>query len=540
MTARKAFVWSVVRAGMGLALAAFGFCAVAGNEIELPDRGGANDWPMFGQNIHNTAQAVPGSLKDVSKLKPKWVFTAGGDISARAAVVDGTAYFPDWGGNIWAVNAKNGKKVWGHQLSDYGLPAHTHSRTSPAVSDGVVYIGTQEGAWLLAIKAENGKLLWKTQLETPANDAFAMITASPVIVGDRLYTGVASNGEGLAAFFPGFVCCSGRGSVVAVSLDGRNAGKVLWQTYMTPKGYSGAGVWSSNFAVDILRGTVYASTGNNYSTPTDPTYKACITAGGTQASCASPDNHVDSIVALNLLTGKIRWAKKFVIWNQPGLAKDGSDDWNVDCFVFANGNCPAGAGPDYDFASAPNLITYRDSKGRYKTILGAGQKSGIYYAMDPDTGAELWRTQVGPGSSLGGMEWGSATDGKRIYVSIANFYGLPTPYGGGGSWAALDPETGKILWQVGDPNGAVAIGPLSVADGVVFASSMASAAAAPTMLALDAASGQTLWTYASGSSVNAGASIVDGTVYWGSGYTHLGIPGYTTNNKFFAFSKNGQ
>ena len=61
-----------------------------------------------------------------------------------------------------------------------------------------------------------------------------------------------------------------------------------------------------------------------------------------------------------------------------------------------------------------------------------------------------------------------------------------------------------------------------------------------TMLALDASSGQTLWTYAAGSSVNAGASIVDGVVYWGSGYAHLGIPGFTTNNKFFAFSKNGQ
>jgi len=60
------------------------------------------------------------------------------------------------------------------------------------------------------------------------------------------------------------------------------------------------------------------------------------------------------------------------------------------------------------------------------------------------------------------------------------------------------------------------------------------------MLALSAASGQTLWSYAAGSSVNAGAAIVDGVVYWGSGYVHLGIPGYTTNNKFFAFSKGGK
>jgi polyvinyl alcohol dehydrogenase (cytochrome) len=147
---------------------------------------------------------------------------------------------------------------------------------------------------------------------------------------------------------------------------------------------------------------------------------------------------------------------------------------------------------------------------------------------------------VGPGSSLGGMEWGSASDGKRIYVAIANFYGIPYSAGGAGSWAALDPATGAILWQVADPNGAVDLGPLAVADGVVFASSMAGSATAPTMLGLSANNGKTLWSYAAGSSVNAGATISNGVVYWGSGYTHLGIPGYTGNNKFYAFSNNGK
>jgi polyvinyl alcohol dehydrogenase (cytochrome) len=103
----------------------------------------------------------------------------------------------------------------------------------------------------------------------------------------------------------------------------------------------------------------------------------------------------------------------------------------------------------------------------------------------------------------------------------------------------LDPATGSILWQTADPNGAIDLGPLAVADGVVYASSMAGSATAPTMLALDAASGARLWSFAAGSSVNAGATIVNGVVYWGSGYAHLGIPGYTGNNKFYAFSING-
>lgn len=541
------------RAGLGASIAAFLLAAL----LPLPaaadhdrdrhrdrdKRGDAyndRDWPMFGQNIQNTANVSKG-IKDVAKLKVKWTFTTGGDVSARAAVVDGVAYFPDWGGNLWAVKTRNGSMAWGRKFSDYGLPATTQSRTTPAVVDDVLYVGTQEGAWLLAIDARNGNLLWKTQLESPANDPFAIVTTSPVVSGGVLYTGVASLEEGVAAN-PAHPCCTSRGSVVAVDVKGRHRGEILWRVYTVPAGYSGAGVWGGNFVVDKDRGLLYVSTGNNYAHPTDPAYLACIAAGGAAAACNSPANHADAILALSLRSGAIRWSKKLMNWGQPFIV-DGTDDWNVACLVGfqpGQGNCPTGAGPDYDFASAPNLITYEGRHGRKKSILGAGQKSGIYYALDPDTGAELWRTQVGPGSALGGMQWGSASDGKRIYVSIANLYGIPTPAGGAGSWAALDPETGAILWQVADPNGAIAIGPLTVADGVVFVSSMAGSATAPTMLALSASTGQTLWSFAAGSSVNAGASIADGEVYWGSGYTHLGFPGFTGNDKFFAFSRNGK
>ena len=524
LTGRKA--WPAL--GLLLALACMPGQAAADND---------DDWPMFGQNLQNTAQAREG-VRDVSRLKVKWVFTTGGDVSARAAVVGKVAYFPDWGGNLWAVNTRTGTKVWGRKFSDYGLSATSQSRTTPAVADGVLYLGMQEGGWLLAIDAKTGQLLWKTQLETA--DPLAVITTSPVVYRGVLYTGVASLQEGAAAN-PAFPCCTARGSVVAVSLKGANRGQVVWKTYTVPVGYSGGGVWGGNFAVDPERGSVFVSTGNNYAHPTAPAYLACMAGGGTAVACQSPDNHVDSVLALNMRTGAIQWASRQTNWRQPFVA-DGSDDWNVACLVgFApgQGNCPTAAGPDFDFASAPNLITYRNAAGHKKTILGAGQKSGIYYALDPDTGALLWRTQVGPGSALGGMEWGSASDGKRIYVSIANLYGIPTGVGGAGSWAALDPATGAILWQVGDPNGAIAVGPLTVAGDVVFVSSMAGAASAPTMLALNARNGQTLWSFASGASVNAGATVVDGLVLWGSGYTHLGIPGYTGNTKFYAFSQRG-
>ena len=81
---------------------------------------------------------------------------------------------------------------------------------------------------------------------------------------------------------------------------------------------------------------------------------------------------------------------------------------------------------------------------------------------------------------------------------------------------------------------------MTVADGVVYAASMAGSPTAPTMFALNAANGNRLWSFAAGSSVNAGAVVVDDVVYWGSGYAHLGIPGYTGNNTFYAFSIQGK
>ena len=73
---------------------------------------------------------------------------------------------------------------------------------------------------------------------------------------------------------------------------------------------------------------------------------------------------------------------------------------------------------------------------------------------------------------------------------------------------------------------------MTSANGVVYASSMAQDR--HQMFALDAETGAILWRYTAGSSVNSGPAVVDGTVYWGSGYDRrLGGNG---NNKLFAFS----
>ena len=153
------------------------------------------------------------------------------------------------------------------------------------------------------------------------------------------------------------------------------------------------------------------------------------------------------------------------------------------------------------------------------------------------------------------MNWGTAFDGDRIYVSITNQH--HTPYrltqngiltnetSTGGSWAALDPDTGRILWQTADPQvetlpglgtvGVWALAPVTVANGILYAASMAKDPNQNQMFALDAATGAILWQFGAGSSVNAGPAVVRGTVYWGSGYARSGIEG-SGNIQLFAFS----
>src|SRR6516225_8034273 len=110
-----------------------------------------SDWPMFGQNASNTAYnstETAISTKTVGQFKAKWTFTTGGDVSARAAVVNGVVYFPDWGGNLFALNAANGKLIWGKQLSSYNLLnlstrqnyAQVYARATPAISNGILYL----------------------------------------------------------------------------------------------------------------------------------------------------------------------------------------------------------------------------------------------------------------------------------------------------------------------------------------------------------------------------------------------------------------
>jgi polyvinyl alcohol dehydrogenase (cytochrome) len=185
--------------------------------------------------------------------------------------------------------------------------------------------------------------------------------------------------------------------------------------------------------------------------------------------------------------------------------------------------------------------------GNPTDLVGAGQKSGRFWALNPTTGALVWKQTVGPSGILGGIQWGSASDNQNVYVAISNSahrtYTLQ-PSGiswNGGSWTALNAATGQFIWQVEDPGEstvqpgvpAMALGPVTVANGVVYCASMSGA-----MYALNAATGATLWKFQAPGSVNSAPAVVNGWLYWGTGYHNFrpSAPIGTASNMFYAFS----
>ena len=506
------------------------------------------DWPQYGGDIKNTrnqASETTISPANVAGLVVKWTFnTNGGDVSATPSVQDGYLYFGDWNGKVYKVDAADGTEEWSVTLSSLtGFPDRT--RHTPAIAGDLVIFGNQSGrilgqggAKLLALHKVDGSMAWVTQLDS---NPWSAVTTSPTVVNGVAYVGVSSFEEAAAGLIPAALYpLSFRGSVVAVDVA---TGQILWQTYTAPAGFTGNSVWGSAPAVDLARNQLYVATGNNYSAPAS--YHECIAKAkndNQKSACNPGGNYFDSVLALKLTTGEVKWVKRV----QP------YDTWNLDCFPAllnvpqqpnTQGNCPQYdeerpdlSGPDFDFAQGPILYTASGTgKGQGADYVGVGQKSGVYWALRPSNGDVLWSTRTGPGGLAGGHQWGSASDGKRIYTANANSmstqYTAPGLNTTAGIFSALDARTGGIVWQIANPEGWPAGAPATVANGVTY---VCSGGPAGNMYALDAATGSVLWTFASGTHCGAGAAVADGVVYWGTGYSELFMeePG---SGKLYAF-----
>jgi polyvinyl alcohol dehydrogenase (cytochrome) len=516
-------------------------------EVNSPIHTGPSDWSRLGQDVGSSRyQPNPGlTAAEVPRLKVKWAFTMSG--GSAPTIVGDWLFITNRSGKFYALDAKTGCVHWVvSSLGSRSQPMIVNSTISP--SGWATFIGS--GHFVHALDAQTGKEIWKSEaLEThPASS----VGGALVVSGDRVFVPFSS-GEEAAAMQKTYACCSFRGSVVALDIK---TGKQLWKTYTINEpmqslgpnpagverhGPAGGALWSAPTA-DARRGVIYIGTGDSY---TD-----------------APTKGDDAVMALDMKTGKIRWSTQVTE----------HDNFIMGCENPARQgpNCNSPQGPDYDFGATPILFT--DAHG--KQVLLAGQKSGIAYGFNPDTGKMLWKTQVGAGSALGGIEWGIAADKHLLFAPVSDIIGLLGELGGAAPTArpgitAINPFTGKIVWSDPAPKAACHYagdrsGDLS--QGACIRAQSAAPAAMPGVVfsgtmdgwfrAYDAKTGQVIWAFSTtaqtydtvnaikdqpgGSIDGLGPAISGGMVYTMSGFNGAANTGGNGNNVLLAFSVDGK
>lgn len=489
-----------------------------------------NGWSPAADNArYQPAAAARLTVAQVRRLRLKWAFGFAGDAMAFAppTVVGDELFVGSAGGVVHAMRASSGCLQWTFEAAG---PVRSSILVAPLGRRHVLLFGDLTG-WFYALDAANGALLWKVRVDT--HDS-TRLTGGPAIWGDTVFVPVAS-WEETRSGAPDYECCTFRGSVLALRIrDGRQQ----WRAWMTAPptargrsargtmayGPSGAGIWSRP-TVDGARGLLYVGTGDNYSAPTTATS--------------------DAVVALDLRDGHQVWARQLFA----------GDIFNEICH--ARNTC----GPDADIGDSPILI--RTPAGR--ELLLVGQKNGIVWALDPArSGAILWHARVGEGGVNGGVQWGMASDGQRVFATTSDLRRTAQtdplspstsrvdPAHGGGL-TALRTADGTMLWHVAAapcapqaPSGCSPSQPGAVTEipGVVFTTSNDG-----HLRAHSTDSGELLWQFDTmrafktvdgvpghgGSMDGPGAVVVNGMLYVSSGYNrNSNVPG----NVLLAFGPN--
>jgi polyvinyl alcohol dehydrogenase (cytochrome) len=293
----------------------------------------AGAWNGWSPGLSNTRyQSNPGmTVDDLGALELAWAFGFDGDVNAFAppAVLGDELFVGSAGGSIYALDAASGCINWHFQAEG---PVRTAMLVAALDDDNAgaghaIMFGDQSGTFF-AIAAETGSLLWRAR---PEPHESTKLTGTPVVHDGIVFVPVASWEES-RPLNPDYECCTFRGSVVAYRVAD---GQQLWKSWLVTEqparigatdsgvplwGPSGAGTWSAP-TIDLERGLLYVTTGNNYT-------------GQTAYS--------DAVVALDMATGAMVWSQQIT----PG------DEFNLYCSR-REGGCP---GEDLDIGASSVLI----------------------------------------------------------------------------------------------------------------------------------------------------------------------------------------
>ncbi len=456
-------------------------CKGSAAKIDAAAKPTVSTWGIDLHNSRAQTAAQSGLTKqDFAKLKLAWAVGLPQTPTMRSQplVVGDTLFIvASDAGRMYAFDIRTGCAKW--QFEDAAPLRSSISYGELAAGRPVIVAGDATG-FVLAIDARTGKLIWRADARlVEAN----RITGTPVIYKGRVFAPLSAT-EINHAVDESYECCKAQGAVVALDLKTGHKlwiGRTMVEATKTQKsrvgtqmwGPSGAPIWSTP-AIDEKRNLLYVGTGEQNSIPFVDT--------------------TDAIVAFDLTTGERKWT----------FQATPRDLWHYACPKGANCfGAETGVTLDHDFGGS--VVIAKRTDGR--DILLAGQKSGAVWALDPDNGGKLiWTRRLSKGGANGGVHWGVAIDGGRVFAPMNDATAPSDEYPlAGVGLHALDIDTGKVLWTVkgeGDCSGdrhtryaacQTRIGfspaPLVVDDAVIQGS------VDGILRVFDASSGAELWRY---------------------------------------------
>lgn len=487
----------------------------------------------LGYDSENTRNAL--SIIDsenVSQLRLNFTYANEGVTEIRgASAVTAQAIFFIAGDELLAINRDSGCRYWRHANTQGNAAFRSAAVVLVWENEGtpVVFVGDYQGN-VHAINALDGSLLWQTFAGT--NAAMHFITGGMQYHDGMLIVPISSKEVVAGAFLPG-PCCTSHGMLVALDAS---SGERMWEYHTTAEadqiiepgqrvGPSGAPVWSAP-TIDRERNSVYFGTGQNYTEPTT--------------------NTSDAIIALDLATGAVKWI----------FQATANDAWNYACQYMIVLRCPVPEGDDLDFGAAPILLADGGA-------IIAGDKGGVVYSINADSGALNWSRKISTGSKLGGIHWGMAVDDEKVYVAATDFeidaasgaLNDLMPEAKPGIYA-LNQATGELVWEIhptqvyeGLDTPVLFSAAVTVTNDVLFAGALNG-----TVAAFSVNDGQELWRYdvnqalqdingiaGDGGSIDGAGLVIagDGLVV-NSGYTEIfgGVGRYQAGegNTVFVFS----
>ncbi|HEV8316103.1 MAG TPA: PQQ-dependent dehydrogenase, methanol/ethanol family [Vicinamibacterales bacterium] len=240
------------------------------------------------------------NVKNVRSLQTAWAFQLGvvdTGLQSTPVVADGVMYVTGADQHVWAVDAATGRELW-HYKYEQSAASKGSSKAPPPVETnrgvglghGHVYLGTDDN-FMVALDANTGKEVWRTNVED--REKFGcFIRAAPLVVNDLVVVG--SRGGDNAH----------RGHISAY--DGKTGKQRWWFNVIPGPGEKGNETWEGDSW--MYGGGAPWMTGS-YDPELDLIYWGTSNASSDfYGEHRKGDNlYTASIVALKAATGEIVW-----------------------------------------------------------------------------------------------------------------------------------------------------------------------------------------------------------------------------------------